>query len=93
MPNIARPGDDGLQIVVYNWHKRSHELKLQAVTTPDGIIMHAYGAVEGRRHDRILYLRSDMDEELESTLKIDEKQYCIYGGSGYNEREVLQVPV
>ena len=31
--------------------KRTHTLKLQIVTTPDGLIAHAFGPVEGCRYD------------------------------------------
>lgn len=89
---IARPDDDHVENVVYNGHKRAHALKYQAVMTPDGIILHLYGPVEGRRHDWTLYTRSEMDGQLESTLFCDGIQYCIYGDSGYNERAYLQVP-
>lgn len=81
-----------MQKVVFNGHKRSHALKFQAVTTPDGLILHAYGPVEGRRHDWTLYTRSEIDSQLEAFLRVGEDQFCIYGDSGYNERLHLQIP-
>lgn len=44
---IARPGENKVQNVVYNGQKRKHALKCQAVTAPDGLILHAAGPIEG----------------------------------------------
>eukprot|EP00171_Calliarthron_tuberculosum_P001528 IDg1528t1 len=52
---VARPGEYEAQNVCYNGHKCKHALKYQSVTAPDGLILHAYGPVEGRRHDWTLY--------------------------------------
>ena len=48
---IARPTGYETQIVAYNGHKRKHSLKFQVANSPDGLILHAYGPTEGRRHD------------------------------------------
>ncbi|RPB12404.1 hypothetical protein P167DRAFT_588521 [Morchella conica CCBAS932] len=48
---IARPIYG--QEAVYNGWKRKHCLKYQAVVTPDGIIIHLYGPVEGTKHDAL----------------------------------------
>lgn len=89
---VAKPGDEMDQKVVYNGHKRKHSQKYQAVTAPDGIILHAFGPMEGRRHDWTLYLQSGIAEESESCLLINGKQYFIYGDSGYNRSAYLEVP-
>ena len=89
---IARPTDYGLQNVVYNGHKRAHALKFQALTTPDGMFLHSFGPLEGRRHDWTLYARSELESQLEECLLSDGIQYCIYGDSGYNWREYLEIP-
>ena len=39
------------QRMFFNGHKRIHALKFQIVITPDGLIAHAFGPVEGCRHD------------------------------------------
>lgn len=52
---VARPRGYMRQLVVYNGHKRKHALKYRAINTPDGMIVHAHGPVEGRRHDVYLY--------------------------------------
>lgn len=89
---IARPDDAALQNICYNGHKRKHALKFQAVTTVDGMFYHMFGPVEGRRHDWTLYARSELDEQLEDVMVVDDVQYCIYGDSGYNERAFLEIP-
>ena len=47
---VSRPGDSGYQHVLYNGHKRKHALKYQAVLTPDGMLLHVYGLLKGRKH-------------------------------------------
>jgi hypothetical protein len=81
-----------MQRVAYNGHKRKHALKFQAVVAPDGLILHAYGPMEGRRHDWTLYIRSGIDAQLRDCLLADGRQYYIYGDSGYCRRSYLQVP-
>ena len=89
---IARPKGNMMQQVVYNGHKRKHALKYQAVTTPDGLILHAYGPMEGRRHDWTMYVKSDLDSQLADCLNTNGRQFCLYGDSGYNRRIYLDVP-
>ena len=90
---IAKPDNSVLQNVAYNGHKRKHALKFQTATTPDGLILNAHGPTERRKHDWFMYVSSNMDEQLEASLFVDENWYCIYGDSGYNERERLEVPM
>lgn len=53
---IPRPGGENLlQRVVYNWQKRKHALKYQAVTTPDWFCVHIHGPEVGRRHESFFY--------------------------------------
>lgn len=61
---IARPRDCEDQHVAYNGHKGKHALKYQAVTTPNSLIIHAHGPMEGRRHDWTLHMRRGLDETL-----------------------------
>ena len=44
----------------FNGHKRLHALKFQIVTTPDGLIAHAFGPVEGCCHDADVLGESDL---------------------------------
>ena len=89
---ITRPKGNMMQKVVYNGHKRKHALKYQAVTTPDGLILHAYGPMEGHRHDWTMYVKSDLDSQLADCLNTNGRQFCLYGDSGYNPRIYLDVP-
>jgi nuclease HARBI1 len=89
---ISRPGDLEEQRVLYNGHKRKHALKFQAVTSPDGLILHAHGPMEGRRHDWTLFLQSGLDNQLAEKLRIGGTQYCLYKDSGYSQREYLEIP-
>jgi len=86
---IARPGR-GLQRVCYSGHKRCHAIKFQSICTPDGLLFHLFGPVEGRRHDMLLYHESGVDAQLEATLLIDETQFSIYGDSAYILRAWIQ---
>lgn len=89
---IARPSDESLQNVLYNGHKRFHALKFQPIVCPDGILLHRYGPVEGKRHDWTLYSRSELDSQQPSTLTVGWKQYFVYGDSGFNSQTYFQVP-
>ena len=89
---IARPSGSQAQLVAYNGNKRKHAIKYQAVNSPDGLIPHLYGPLEGRRHDWTLYVRSRIDEMLPRVLSVQGKQYCIYGDSGYDQRWFIDVP-
>lgn len=89
---IARPKGNLSLRVVYNGHKRKHALKFQAVNSPDGLIQHVAGPIEGRRHDWTLYIRSGLEENLPEVLEIDGVRYRIYGDSGYSRRWFMEVP-
>lgn len=89
---IARPKGHLSERVVYNGHKRKHTLKYQAVNTPDGLIQHVYGPLEGRRHDWTLYVQSGPDEALPTILGVEGTSYCIHGYSGYSPRWFMEVP-
>lgn len=89
---VSRPKINEQQRVLYNGHKRKHALKFQAVTSPDGLLLHACGPKVGVRHDWRMYVESGLEEELPTLLIIDGKQYCLYGDSGYARRLYLEVP-
>lgn len=89
---IARPSDGAEQNAAYNGHKRKHALKFQTITGPDGIIIHAHGPMEGRRHDWALYVESDIERQLREVCLLGGEQYYIHADSGYNRRDVIDVP-
>ncbi|KAF7312656.1 hypothetical protein MIND_00279800 [Mycena indigotica] len=79
---IARPVRN--QRLVYNGWKRTHCLKYHAIVTPDGLISHIFGPVEGRRHDETLYQQSGIAPILEKHLwSPDGRRLCIYGDPAY----------
>lgn len=48
-------GNSEKQNMKYNGHKRCNSIKFQAVTTLDGLILHAHRPMEGIRHEWMLY--------------------------------------
>ena len=70
---VARSSRGEVQKVAYNGHKRKHALKYQAITSPDGLVLHAAGPIEGRKHDWTLYCRSGVDESLPGVMYVGGK--------------------
>jgi len=87
---VARPGE-GLQRSVYSGHKRTHMLKFQSIVTPDGLLFHLAGPVEGRRHDITLYRDAGTDEMFDAGLLVHGVRYCLFGDKAYLARPWLQV--
>lgn len=79
---IARPVRN--QRIVYNGWKRIHALKFHSLLTPDGLHVHVYGPIEGRRHDQTLYRQSGLHELLaEHSWSPDGDPMQIYGDPAY----------
>jgi len=72
--------------------KRKHALKFQAIVCPDGLILHAFGPLEGRRQDWTLYTQSGIETQLAANSVVDGQHYCLYGDSGYAERDFISIP-
>lgn len=88
---IARP--IYAQEAVYNGWKRKHCLKYQAVVTPDGIIIHLFGPVEGTKHDALVYRESGLSEILENYAHgPDGTNLQLYGDPAYSMNEHLISP-
>eukprot|EP00171_Calliarthron_tuberculosum_P001560 IDg1560t1 len=88
---MSRPGGAGtLQRSTYSGHKRIHCLSYQTVSTPDGLIFHLYGPVEGRQPDKYIYRKSNLDAALQDALCIDNVQYYLYGDQAYILRPWMQ---
>jgi hypothetical protein len=85
---VCRPGMH--QELAYSGHKRKHGLKYQAVATPDGLVSHVYGPVEGRRHDSGMYYESGLDEQLQEIFDATKK--VIYGDAAYCYKPYLWAP-
>ena len=89
---MSRPGGQNLiQRAAYSGHKRFHCLNFQTITVPDGIVLHLFGPLEGRRHDSTLYRSSGIDQDLEEMLMIDGGQHCIHGDPAFLYRPWAQV--
>lgn len=72
------------QRIVYNGWKRMHCLKYHAVITPDGIIIHVFGPIDGRRHDETVYRESGLEDLLAKHFKTPDGQpLFIYGDPAY----------
>ncbi|ETV64039.1 hypothetical protein H257_19020 [Aphanomyces astaci] len=73
-----RPSGGTEQRTMYNGHKRKHAIKFQTVVTPDGLISHVFGPIEGRRHDLTLLRKF--------------RGYIIYGDPAYGRSDQLASP-
>ena len=87
---IKRPKETA-QRATYSGHKKRNSIKMQTITTPDGLILHIGGPVEGRRHDMTLFRKSGIEADLQRALLIEEVQYYIYGDPAYVLRPYLQI--
>lgn len=66
-------------------------MKYQVVSTPNGLMLHVAGPIEGRRHDWALYVHSDVKVNLLVVLEVENVKYRIYGDSIYNQRWYMEV--
>ncbi|OWZ13353.1 hypothetical protein PHMEG_00013332 [Phytophthora megakarya] len=85
---IYRPNKG--QQAVYNGHKRVNALKFQTVITPDGIIAHLFGPVDGRRHDLFILNESKRKDFLHNNSAFHNK--LIYGEPAYGCTKVFCCP-
>lgn len=90
--HVARP--DWNQSIVYNGWKRFHALKFHSLVTPDGIISHVFGPVEGRRHDETLLSLSGLEELLAKYSRDTDEtsDMVIFGDSGYSLSRYIICP-
>ena len=88
---IARPVR--FQCTCYNGWKRKHCLKYHAVVTPDGLVSHLFGPVEGRRNDAHLWNESELQRSLdEHSFAPDGTPLQIYGDPAYGVTRHLLSP-
>ncbi|KAE9124044.1 hypothetical protein PF002_g7954 [Phytophthora fragariae] len=86
---ICRPSKG--QQAMYNGHKRVHAMKFQTVVTPDGIISHLFGPVDGRRHDLFILNQSGLKTQLEINPSFHNNK-LIYGDPAYGRTNVFCCP-
>ncbi|KAH9110824.1 hypothetical protein AeMF1_014509 [Aphanomyces euteiches] len=79
---------DNLQKQVYSGHKRLHCLSYQAVTVHDGICVHFFGPVEGRKHDTSMLRHSGLLDYFLQYERDFESKY-IYGDPAYGVSRFL----
>jgi hypothetical protein len=51
--------------------------------TPNGLIGHFYGPVEGRRHDAGMLRESGVENEMYRNMTRPNDVYCVYGDPAY----------
>ncbi|KAJ3534442.1 hypothetical protein NMY22_g6924 [Coprinellus aureogranulatus] len=92
LQKIGRPSSN--QRLLYNGWKRIHCLKYHAVISPDGIIMHVFGPVDGRRHDETVYKESGLEELLAKHFWKPGGKHplFIYGDPAYSMGPHIMVP-
>lgn len=86
MLGIASPGHSRHQYEARNDHQRNYALKFQVITTPDEMIVHAFGTLKNGRNDGALYVKSAVLRQLEAVCFVDSKQYYVHADSVYNSR-------
>ncbi len=67
---IAPPSGNAQKRSVYSGHKRMHCLSFQTVTTPDGLIFHMFGPIEGGQPDAYLYRATRLEDVSQDALKV-----------------------
>ncbi|RDB30989.1 hypothetical protein Hypma_000158 [Hypsizygus marmoreus] len=71
--------------MLFNGWKQIHCLKYHLLLTPDGIMIHIYGPVEGRQHDETVYKESSLEDILKAHFHTpEEAELFIFGDSGYS---------
>lgn len=84
--SICRP--TRMQREVYSGHKRTHCIKFQSKTLPNGIILHLSDPYPGKRHDAFILRDTRILDQLNRYCS----QFCVYGDEGYPLRMQLIRP-
>lgn len=65
----------------------------QSVVSPDGMICHLFGPIEGRRHDAFMLAESELLHKLQNKMnKPNGDPYVIYGDPAYPVRRHILAP-
>lgn len=79
---VSRPVRN--QRLLYNGWKRVHCIKFHSLVAPDGLHIHVFGPVEGRRHDETLYKESGLEGLLATHFwNPDGTPLFVYGDPAY----------
>lgn len=87
---ICRP--TYFQRAAYSGHKRTHGIKFQSVTTPDGLIACLFGPIPGSRHDSFMLAESGLLLQLEQMMPRNQPGvtvYSLYGDPAYPQSRYL----
>ena len=88
---ICRPMVD--QEEFYSGYKKYHCIKYQAITTPDGMIIHVGGPFVGRHNDSGMLIRSQIRHYLAAHARsLGGHQLVAYGDEGYGQSDEVQAP-
>lgn len=88
---IARPSRR--QRTCYNRWKQKHCLKYHAIVTPDGLISHLFGPVDGRRNNAFLWHESNLPRILQQHARgPNGTPLQVYGDPAYSIGRFLLSP-
>ena len=77
---------------MFNGHKRTHGLKFQLVTAPDGMIVHLSGPWVGCCNDARMLRESNLNSLLADHCSTADGRYVLYGDSGYPQQTYIRTP-
>jgi hypothetical protein len=82
LEEITRPTRN--QRLVYNGWKQMHCLKYHVIISPDGMIIHLFGPIEGRRHDETCFKQSGVLDILKKHFWTPTREpLVVYGDPAY----------
>jgi hypothetical protein len=91
LKKVARPSLN--QRILFNGWKQIHCLKYYLLVPPDAIIIHAFGPMEGRRHDATLLKESGLTDTLEKHFwGLNGERYYVYGDPAYQTAGHIMSP-
>lgn len=67
-------------------------MKFQKTTSPAAVAIHVAGPIEGPRHDGAWFVRSGIEQHLDSMCTVYVTQCCVHADGGYNRRSSADVP-
>jgi nuclease HARBI1 len=87
---FARPKMD--QRLCYSGHSKAHGLKMQAITTPDGLVSSLYGPFPGKDNDWNIYSQSRIKQRLQRLFTSDRQMLWLYGDPAYSQSFGILAP-
>lgn len=79
---ILRLKENVFQAIIYNGHKFIQTLKNMTVRASYDPMLRIARPMEGKRHNRTLYIRIDLDQSVSTILEISGRRFFIFGDSG-----------